>query len=274
MLARWSSPIATLTAVVGSCILTLFVIGERTLPTAALQEADLTDQQARTLSTQKVFFGHQSVGENIIQGIQEMMASDPRLRLNIVDSRNPEAVPAPAFVESHIGQNTDPRSKNSDFLAMMNQGFAGIAMLKYCYVDIGEATDAQQMFNSYQAMIEEVRRNHPEIRIVHITVPLTTVGSTTKAWVKSMLGKNTAQDDNIKRNRFNSLLVQAYGKEPIFDLATVESTHSDGSRSYFKNGSELIYTLAPEYTTDGGHLNQAGRRIAAERLLKVLAKVQ
>jgi lysophospholipase L1-like esterase len=254
--------------------LTLSTIGGTTLSTAAFQEIGLTDQEAQVLSTQKVFFGHQSVGDNIVHGIQDIMASDPRTKLSIVDSRNPEAVPAPAFMESHIGQNTDPRSKNSDFLAIIRNGFAGIAMFKYCYIDVDETTDVQQMFSAYQATIEEVRRNHPQILVVHITVPLTTVGSPTKAWVKSMLGKNTAQDDNIKRNHFNSLLLQAYGKDPTFDLATVESTHIDGSRSYFKKGSEMIYTLAPEYTTDGGHLNQAGRRIAAESLLVVLAKLQ
>jgi lysophospholipase L1-like esterase len=177
-------------------------------------------------------------------------------------------------VESHIGQNTDPQSKNADFLNVINQGFTGIAMFKYCYVDIGGTTDIQQMFKAYQATIDEVRRNHPGVRIVHITVPLTTVDSSAKAWLKGVLGRNTAQDDNLKRNHFNALLRQTYGQEPIFDLAEVESTHSDGSRSYFKNGNEIIYTLAAEYTTDGGHFNQAGRQRAAGQLLQVLAKLQ
>jgi hypothetical protein len=257
-----------------SFLLLFTTCGGKTVSTSPIAtDTIFTDQQIQTLSTQKVFFGHQSVGDNIIQGIEDIMASDPRLKLNIVNSRNPEAVPDPAFVATHIGQNTDPQSKNADFIAIMNQGFAGIAMFKYCYIDIGEATDVQQMFNAYQATIEDVRRNHPGVRIVHITVPLTTVTSQAKAWIKSMLGQNTAQDDNIKRNHFNSLLIEAYGKEPVFDLAAAESTHRDGSRSYFKSGDETIYTLAPEYTTDGGHLNEAGRSIAAERLLQVLASL-
>jgi lysophospholipase L1-like esterase len=94
-----------------------------------------------------------------------------------------------------------------------------------------------------------------------------------KAWIKRLLGKATRQEVNVKRNEFNDLMRQTYaGIDPIFDLAEVESTHGNGSRSYFMQGDEKIYTLAPEFTTDGGHLNEVGRRMAAERLLLVLAQ--
>lgn len=234
----------------------------------------MTDRQAQILSAERIFFAHQSVGDNLIQGIREIMAADARLNLNIVNSKHPETSTIPVFAEAQVGQNTDPASKNSDFLAILDGGFAGIAMLKYCYIDIGATSDVQQMFNAYRATIDEVRRRNPAVRIVHITVPLTTVGSPAKAWLKGMLGRNTAQNDNIKRNRFNVLLRQGYAQEPVFDLAQVESTRGDGSRSYFRSGNEIVYTLAPEYTTDGGHLNQAGRHLAAQRLLEVLAGLQ
>jgi hypothetical protein len=95
-----------------------------------------------------------------------------------------------------------------------------------------------------------------------------------KAWIKSQLGRVTLQDVNVKRNQFNNLMRQTYaGTDPIFDLAEVESTHGDLSRSYFTRGNEKIYTLAPEFTADSGHLNEVGRRVAAERLLFVLAQL-
>lgn len=243
------------------------------MPTAVDQETRLTDQQVRALLNEKVFFGHQSVGNDIIEGIRDLMVDDTRLKLNIIGSRNPETVSGPALVEAHIGENTKPQTKNEDFLAIMNQGFAGIALVKYCYVDIGGTTDVRQMFNSYQAMIEQMRKDHPRVRIVHVTVPLTAIDSSPKAWLKGLLGRNAAQDDNLKRNQFNALLRQTYAKEPIFDLAAVESTHADGSRVSVRNANDIIYTLASEYTTDGGHLNQTGRRITAQRLLEVLAAV-
>jgi hypothetical protein len=239
-----------------------------------MQETSLTDQQIQTLLSKKIFFGHQSVGGDIVQGIRELAETDSRLKLNIVASKNPESVSKPAFIEAHIGQNAYPHSKDAEFLAILRAGFSGIAMFKYCYIDIGATTDVQETFSSYQDTINQIRNKHSGVRIVHATVPLTTVQFSPKAWLKGMLGRNTAQDDNAKRNRFNAKLRQAYANEPIFDLAEVESTRSDGSRSYFKRGAEIVYTLVPEYTTDGGHLNETGRRTAAERLLQVLSNVR
>ena len=240
----------------------------------ALLEIGLSDQRLHALSSKRIFFGHQSVGDNIIQRLRDSLAADSRLGFRIVNSRNPETVSGPAFIDAYIGENANPQSKNSDFLAIVNRGFDGIAMFKYCYVDIGEATSVRQMFHDYEATIDAVRRQNPLVRIVHVTVPLTTVIPSPKAWLKSLLGRNTAQRDNIKRNLYNTLLREAYPKEPIFDLATLESTHANGSRSFFKYGGEHIYTLTSEYTDDGGHLNQTGSRLAAKLLIEVLANVR
>ncbi len=245
--------------------------------TSVSKGAALSDQQVRTLSAEKVFFGHQSVGGNIIQGIRDLMAADPRLKLNIVHSAEPESVLGPAFVEFEIGENGNPQSKNEAFAAILEKGMGkqgGIAMFKYCYVDVDSSTDVHRMFESYRKEITVLRAKYPLLQFVHITVPLTTVEPATKAWIKTILGKPTARNIDAKRNEFNKLLRETYaGTDPIFDLAEVESTHPDGSRSYFMSGNERIYTLAPEFTTDGGHLNEAGRRAAAERLLLVLAKL-
>ena len=92
------------------------------------------------------------------------------------------------------------------------------------------------------------------LQLLPVTVPLTT-------------------DPSKTRNDFNNVLRQAYSGKPIFDLAEVESTRADGSRSYTVMNGETIYTLAPEYTTDGGHLNEVGRQAAAKRLLITLGNL-
>jgi len=109
---------------------------------------------------------------------------------------------------------------------------------------------------------------------VHVTVPLTaeeknsSFTDSAKTTLRRMLGREA----NVKRNEFNQLLRETYaGKEPLFDLAEVESTRADGKRSYYTRGFDKVYTLAPEWTTDGGHLNEEGRRAAAQKLLQVLA---
>jgi hypothetical protein len=243
--------------------------------TSVVNEVSLSDRQVSSLETKKFFFGHQSVGADIVQGIRDLMAEDPRLRLKIVSSTDPEAVQGSAFVESAIGENRKPQSKNTAFAAVLAKGMGvhgGIAMYKYCYVDIDLTTNVQQLFDSYRDQVAALKSKYPGLTVVHITMPLTTVDMDMKSWAKTLLGRPTIRDVAAKRNEFNKLLRQTYaGKDPIFDLADVESTLPDGSRSYFVRSNQQIYTLAPEYTTDGGHLNAVGRRAAATRLLQMLA---
>ena len=246
--------------------------------TAVPTSAKLTDQQIVSLATKRIFFGHQSVGNNIIQGIRDLASVDSRLKLNIVNSADPQSISGPAFVEFEIGQNGNPQSKIDAFSSVLDKGMGaqgGIALFKFCYVDIDVSTDVPRMFAGYREGIRSLKAKYPALKIVPVTVPLTTVEPAPKVWVKNLLGRTTTRDINVKRNQFNTLIRQAYaGTDPIFDLAEVESTHSDGSRSYFTRGDEKIYTLAPEFTADGGHLNDLGRRVAAERLLFVLAGLQ
>ena len=49
--------------------------------TAVAKDANLTNEQVQSLNSKKIFFGHQSVGENIIQGLRDLIAEDPRLTL-------------------------------------------------------------------------------------------------------------------------------------------------------------------------------------------------
>jgi hypothetical protein len=235
----------------------------------------LSDQQISTLVNEKIVFGHQSVGANILQGVRELMVDDSRLKLRIIASAEPASVSGPAFVETSIGKNTEPASKDEAFADIVNNSLGNqraVIMYKYCYVDINASTDVRQLFHNYREGIDLLHRSHPTLKVVHITVPLITAESAAEAWIKSVLGKTTMRAADEKRNEYNNLLRQTYAdKEPVFDLAEVESTHTDGTRSYFMSDRQKIYTLASEYTGDGSHLNEAGRRAAAQRLLTVLS---
>jgi hypothetical protein len=266
-----------------ACLLALIACGkeqnktESNMRQATLTSAILNEQQIQHLQKMRIFFGHQSVGDNILDGVRDLMAEDPDLRLNLVSSANPESVAGPAFIEAHIGTNRNPASKTSAFNSIMAQGMGaqgGVALYKYCYIDFGATTDVQQVFENYKNEISNIERSYPALKIVHVTVPLTveeqesSVTDKTKTAVRRVLGR----EPNIKRNEFNRLLKETYGgSAPLFDLAEVESTHADRTRSYYSRGFEKVYTLAPEWTTDGGHLNEAGRRIAAQKLLQVVA---
>lgn len=246
--------------------------------------ADISDAQWARLAQRTVFFGHQSVGRNIMQGVEELMQSEPRIKLRVVRSPRPFTVGGPAFVHFDIGQNYDPASKDTAFAAALDDSGAGaessgaIAMYKYCFVDVGPKTNADSLFAEYVRTTDAVRAKHPGITIVHVTLPLysTQPAPRIKALVKRVLGRGESPEveNNVKRNRFNTLLREKYsGKtgEPVFDLAAIESTRPDGRPSAFVMNGQTIYTLAPELTTDGGHLNAAGRKRVAERLLVLLA---
>ncbi len=236
---------------------------------------NLTDQQISSLGTKRIFFGHQSVGDNIIAGIRDLAAADPQLKLNIVQSANPELYPTPVLVEAHMGRNGDPRSKLEAFSAILEQGMGmlgGLAMFKYCYVDIDPSTNIRCMFQEYYNAIAALQLKFPLLKIVHITVPLTTVELAPKAWLRTALGRVSARALNAKRHEFNLLLRATYdGVQSLFDLAKVESTNPDGSQSSFKVGSTEVSSLSGAYTMDGRHLNEAGRRAAAGEFLRVIA---
>jgi len=238
---------------------------------------DVDDVRWQKLANRKIYFGHQSVGTDIVNGIRDIQREYPQVRLNIVRSSNPSGVTGSAFVESTVGKNGDARSKTANFLTVLEEGIGsagGIAMYKYCFADVNLDTDIPGMFDAYKVAAESVRVRYPRVILVHITMPLTRAERLLKSFAKSLLRRPSARALELKRNQFNDLLRKEYsGKEPIFDLAAVESTRSDGSRTFFRRDGIAVYTLAPEFTNDGGHLNEFGRRRAAEELLITLARL-
>lgn len=230
----------------------------------------------KKLAEKRIYFGHQSVGKNILNGVEIVMKENPQIKLKVVETEDPRTLGNPAFAHSRVGKNVDPKSKCDAFVDVLDKGFGektDIAFLKFCYVDITAASDAQKVFSDYQYMISSLKKKYPKTTFIHATVPLSTVQTGAKAWIKNLIGMSVyGQDDNVKRGDFNEMLMKEYGgKEPIFDLAGIESTFPDGSRATFKKNGKTYYHLVPEYTKDGGHLNEFGSRLAAERLLALLA---
>jgi len=147
--------------------------------------------------------------------------------------------------------------------------------MKLCYVDFRADTDARQIFERYRAAIDGLRARNPGTTFVHVTAPLTTVQAGPKAMAKRLLGRAPGGvEENARREEFNALLRTTYGgREPIFDLAALESTLADGTRQTVEWKGKAVPVLAGAYTDDGGHLNEAGRLRAARELARVLAQV-
>jgi hypothetical protein len=234
------------------------------------------ESQWKGLSEKKIYFGHMSVGFNIIEGIKDVMKENPRIQLHLTETRDPAEFDKPVFAHSRIGENHDPISKIDALKEYLKNGIgrkADIVFLKFCFVDIVSGTDIQEVFSYYRDSIKEVKSIYPDVTFVHVTVPLTAVQSGPKAWIKKLIGKPVdGYADNIKRNEFNALMKKEYlGKEPLFDLAHIESSSFGGSNGRFTSGGRTYEAMNPVFTHDRGHLNSTGRKIVAQNLLMFLA---
>lgn len=231
------------------------------------------------LAGKRIFFGHQSVGNNIIQGIQELNQEAGVDKLNIVAYPNTADLPSSGFLlHTEVGENSKPLTKCQDFKNIVDQQLADkldIALLKFCYIDINEDTDVQQMFDQYRDIIDGLKSRHPNITFVHVTAALRHAESGPGVWVRELLGKpNRSKLANIKRDQYNELLSRYYAKDPIFDLAGSESTYPDGTRSTFDYQGVTGYpNLIKEYTYDGGHLTDLGRKKVAADFVQRLANL-
>lgn len=234
------------------------------------------EREWKDLSRKRIYFGHQSVGANILNGVKDIMQEYGNIKLNIEKTSEAEDFNAPVFAHARIGKNADPFSKIEVFEQGIRQGIgdkADIAFFKLCYLDITKETDVENLFNAYTQTMERLKTEFPETVFIFTTVPLTTTEMTWKTVVKKLIGRDYL-GDNIKRNEFNELLRQKYGvKGNVFDIAKAESLYPDGTQEGFKKNEKQYTSLIPVYTDDGGHLNQTGRKIVAACLLKTLCGV-
>jgi hypothetical protein len=228
------------------------------------------------IGSRTVYFGHQSVGSGVVAGV-ERLSEEHALPLRVVQTREPAAVTGPAFIHFLAGQNRDYASKNAAMLRLLESRTRAqrpVVLLKYCYVDINSPADPATMFEAYRDTLETIQFEHPDVTVVHATVPLTTVESAFKAGAGQLFGRPTRREAAVARHRYNELVRAEFaGTEPIFDLAKVEATQPDGMVAGFTAGGCTIETLAPNNTYDGGHLNARCQRAAATALLDLLSDV-
>lgn len=223
-----------------------------------------------------VYFGHQSVGSGVVAGV-EGVTEEYALPLRVVQTREPASVTGPAFVHFLAGQNRDYASKNAAMLRLLESRTRAqrpVVLLKYCYADINSPADSVTMFDAYRDTVDTIQFDHPDVTVVHTTIPLTTVESVFKCRAKQFFGRPTRREAAVARHRYNELVRAEFaGTGPIFDLAKVEATQPDGMIAGFRAGGCMIKTLASQNTYDGGHLNARCQRAAAEALLDVLSDV-
>lgn len=246
--------------------------------------SDVTGEAWKKLETRNIYFGHKSVGYNIIEGIEIILQENKTINLNIskaqVMDRNTKGI----FLHSPIGQNRFPQTKMDAFKENLekneNRGL-DFAFMKFCYLDVNPDTNSEEFFESYRRAMNEIKMKYPELKLVYVTIPLKTVKpigfmNNVKEMVKSVLGRGSVAQEkisNYKRLKINNMIRAEYGKAGLlFDLAMLESTKENGEQNTFDYNGEKVEALNPAYSIDGGHLNEKGKKYIAEKLLIFLAQ--
>jgi hypothetical protein len=229
------------------------------------------------LADRRIFFGHQSVGYNILEGVADVLKERTEPILRIAETAAPGDLRPGVLAHAPVGTNGDPMSKIQAFVARMDAGIAAnadVALFKFCYIDVDASTDVAALFDEYKKTMSELAERHPSTTFVHATMPLRTVQGGPKAIVKRLLGRPAGGYlENARRNQYNDLLRGEYsGRGTVFDIAALESQTAEGTPTTYALDGTTLYALNPAYTFDNGHLNAVGRRAVAAGFLTSLAR--
>lgn len=224
---------------------------------SATAPKSLTEQDLRSVAAMKSYFGHQSVGGNILGAIPAVFSDHGVTAPPVLEA--PATVTGGAVLHNLIGQNGNPQSKINAFASSL-QGIGhevDVAFMKFCYVDVTAGTNVASLFASYREGMTTLKSEYPNVAFLHVTVPLTT----------------DSPADNVAREKYNALIRGQYSDSGrLFDLAAIESTRPDGSRVSGTYGGDTYFSLYPGYASDDGHLNTRGAKTAASGLLDVIAE--
>jgi hypothetical protein len=237
----------------------------------------MTSASASDMAIQdsRIFFAHQSVGGNIMDGVADLQKAGSIAPLHVVDMSAAATTSGGFISHALLGKNGDPAGKTDAFVAALEGGLGknlDVTFQKYCFADIDASTDVDKLFRYYVDGMDRIRRDFPNVTLVHVTTPLVRVQSGPRAVVKRLMGRTPDHyEDNAARERFNELMRKEYaGKEPVFDLAALEASRPGGQPEKFDLNGRQFLELLPEYTDDGAHLNESARKRVAAEMLRFL----
>lgn len=214
-----------------------------------LQVAHFSQPQFDQIGQLKWYFAHASVGANIMDGIADLHRLEPKsyeIRSLTAGSSPPPSTERGVIYEQQRG-NPGWKAKEDMFSANVRNGWhfprVDVAINKLCFID--ELASLNYYINS----MTNLEAACPGTMIVYTTMPLTT-----KEDLKNYL-----------RNRYNDRLRQWCRQEGkvLWDLADIEAHDPMGKLCTFRYWGADRQKLCPEYTSDGGHLNERGRDLVA-----------
>jgi len=107
-----------------------------------------TKHALEAIKDSRILFGHQSVGNNILTGVQSL-AENTGVDIKIEKFSGKLQSKQNVFAHSMLGKNTDPKSKIDDFASQirgLGEFKPQIAFMKLCYVDFTADSNIKELF--------------------------------------------------------------------------------------------------------------------------------
>lgn len=234
-----------------------------------------TGDELASAASHRIFFGHRSVGANVVSGIPAVYNKAGIQAPQVVELAQGASLPAGTsgvLAHARLGENGKPLLKLTDFDTRLRSGLASqvdVAVMKLCYLDITGTTDVDAVFGRYRDTLAALQRDYPDITFLHVTTPVKTEPADLKWRVKEVLGR---PNDNAARERYNALMRAEYGDAGLLDLAAVEASGDQGGLVTATHQGKQHLALAPHLARDSGHLNDAGSALAADRFMGLIGR--
>lgn len=255
----------------------LIARGSWTVTTAAGGGGDPPDEptgfDATTVTdamTARWVFAHQSVGMQVIQGIQAWCDVYSLPDPTIVDIET-GTIPGSGGYLGHwyVGTNGDGFSKLTDYDATIRGGLhanADVFVLKFCYADLRSTSGytPADLFAEYEDVMDALITDYPTKRFILATETI-------------VMEVDEDGGNNSLRMTFNNLVRAKYGSTGnLWDIALALSTDPDGVRIRTGSDPNWVEHLYSAYASaDQEHISgvdSIGRRTAAVPLLQLLAE--
>lgn len=129
------------------------------------------------------------------------------------------------------------------------------------------------VFAAYRDTFHALQDEFPDVAFIAATVPLTTErGPLGRVKASPGRGDKLGPEHNVVREQFSSMVHAEYASTGrLFDIASVQSTSSDGTRVAGRHDGNFHYAMDKAYASDPGHPNPDGARVAASAMAAVLA---
>ncbi len=211
----------------------------------------LAPADLEALRTKKVFFGHQSVGQNLVDGARAIGFPFSRVE-------DGAAFSTASWGDAKIDKNGDPQRKVTSFRMLVGEKGIGakvdVAAMKLCWIDFESGTDLPALLGKYDEAVQALRAANPKLQILHITPPLTTSDPSL----------------NERRWKFGRAMIDKYRTDGlVLDLAEIIATTDDGGLCE-KRGAPR---LCDGWSSDEGHLNDAGSQRAAKAFVVAVKRL-